>query len=546
LSIICLASCSVTNKSFTKDIKIVEDAYSEVFSPEKKFYLKMYGDYAITNKMNRKEFQNTSEIIKQLSLKMNIRHSFLLKGATIVSPFYKNMIFMDNVFNRDTMFHHRGILQDRDGKPVYYYLQENSGKRFLFLSYIVQNTEENIIFSESSFEHENDEMINTLTFNTFYKLPIPSEPFGTTQPLYQNEMDTLNYIRPVQWLKSHCELYDNDKQSYWAFIQSALTYAANIKQLPLYNVYLEKWYKMTQQKTDRKYLSTSFFDTISFVADNHDILIFNENHFTPKHRILMTSLLEDLYHQGYRNLALEALFSEDDAFSERKCVLVKDGFYTREPEMANLIHEAIQLGYHVINYEADEVTATEREQKQAENLWNKIKNNDNKTIVLCGAGHIALNPKMSKMAYVLKQLSDKRIFTINQMAFDCLIPDFNKEQVKIINSLAIIKTQSPDTILLQRNQNDLYVVNNLTYPKVVQFKHKAVNVKNIIPKKFNKEPFVFVYREKDYRQYGAACIPFSIYFLSGKAFDFFIPANEPTLILIKDWQNDIVHSVVVE
>ena len=372
----------------------------------------------------------------------------------------------------------------------------------------------------------------------------PPNPFVATYSLYQNEIDTLNYVQPVQWLKSHGKMYENDKQNYWTFIQAALTYTSNIKQLPLHDSYLEKWYEMTQRKIDREYLSTSFFDTIPYVANNHDILIFNENHFIPKHRILISSLLEDLYSQGYRNLALESLFNDGNTISKRGCVLFEDGFYTREPEMANLIYEAMRLGYRLINYEADEETDLEREQKQAENLWNKIKNTDDKTIVLCGVAHIALNPDIPKMAYILKQLSEKQVFTINQMAFDCLTPNFDKEQVKIIDTRTIINTPTSDTAVLQRNQNDLYIINNLTCPKTDKNNYRNVNVKDIFPKKINKESFVFVYKEKEYQRYGASAIPFSIYYFSDNKFSFSIPAGESFLILIKNWQNDIVHTAV--
>ena len=537
------SSCSVTNKSFITDIKVIKDACSEVFSPKEKFYLQMPGDYVITDKISRKEMKTTSEIFKQLSLKMNVRRSFLLKGETVLSPFYKNMIFVDDVFNSDTMFQQRGILRDKNGNSVYYCLQEDFGKRFLFLSHIMQLTDGDIVFTESGFEHENEEMLNTLAFNTSYSSLLPN-PFVTTHSLYQNEIDTLNYIRPVQWVESHREMYDNDMQNYWTFMQTALTYTVNIKQIPLYDVYLKNWYKMTQREINREYLSNSFFDTIPFIAHNHEILIFNENHFTPKHRMLITSLLEDLYHQGYRNLALEALFNEGDTISKQGFILVKDGFYTREPEMANLIHEAVRLGYRLINYESEEVTLLEREQKQAENIWNKIKNTDDKTVVLCGAGHIALNPDMLKMAYFLKQLSDKQIFTINQMAFDCL-PDFHKEQVKIINTHAIINTPTADTVLLQRNQNDLYIVNNLTYSKNSQIKYRNVNVEDIIPEKINEDLFIFVYRDTEHQQYGTLTIPFSIYY-SKSNFSFSIPIDEPFLILIKNWQNEVVHTVRME
>ena len=122
-------------------------------------------------------------------------------------------------------------------------------------------------------------------------------------------------------------------------------------------------------------------------AKNEEIVIINEAHHNPKHRLFTKSLLRELYQNGFRYLGLEAL--DDTQINTRKFPNQTSGFYTNEPEFGNLIHEAIQLGFTVFGYEATEfANAKEREIAQAKNILAFLGTQPKgKVLIHCGFDH---------------------------------------------------------------------------------------------------------------------------------------------------------------
>lgn len=166
------------------------------------------------------------------------------------------------------------------------------------------------------------------------------------------------------------------------------------------------------------------------------ILITNEAHHRPEHRVFTTSLLEELYSQGYRYLALEAILSTkyynsteplntynlgDTTIMSRGYPLMKacSGTYAKEPQYGNMIRKAIELGYNLVGYEERGKT---RELNQAKNIARIFDIDPNaKIIVHCGYGHLIEMPRTRKngkidslMAYHLKQITGHDPFTIDQ------------------------------------------------------------------------------------------------------------------------------------
>lgn len=97
-------------------------------------------------------------------------------------------------------------------------------------------------------------------------------------------------------------------------------------------------------------------------SKNTSIVILNEAHHRPEHRNFVSRLLEGLYDQGYRYLALEAITNHfidstrmlyDEELAERGFPYFSPvtGTYTREPEMGKLIRKAITLGFTIVGYE---------------------------------------------------------------------------------------------------------------------------------------------------------------------------------------------------
>lgn len=128
---------------------------------------------------------------------------------------------------------------------------------------------------------------------------------------------------------------------------------------------------------------------ITRIAAQNDVFLLDELHHLPQHRVFLHSILKELYSNGYRYLALEALFED---IMGTKNLSVDAGVYTKEPNFANMIKEALQLGFHVFGYEGtDFSTNTVRDSIAASNILKKWNPSLGKLIVYGGPAHIVKN-----------------------------------------------------------------------------------------------------------------------------------------------------------
>jgi len=165
-------------------------------------------------------------------------------------------------------------------------------------------------------------------------------------------------------------------------------------------------------------------------AKKEQIIIINEAHHKPLHRVFTKQLLPSLYEQGYRYLALEA-FPNFDGYMAMLDSLgyVEKGewlTYLKEPQMADLIREAKKIGYELVAYERTN-RGTNREEAQAKNIVDKVLTKDPKAKILihCGYCHLlesegekAKNCGQTKwMAKYLQEFSGINPLTIDQDIF---------------------------------------------------------------------------------------------------------------------------------
>ncbi|GAA4310595.1 hypothetical protein [Nibribacter koreensis] len=152
-------------------------------------------------------------------------------------------------------------------------------------------------------------------------------------------------------------------------------------------------------------------------AKKHQLFIINESHHNPLHRAFTQSLLADLYQQGYRYLALEALDQNDGLLNQRKYPVQTSGYYTKEPQMGNLIREALRLGYTVFGYDS-EGNGREREIGQARNIQQMLQKDPKaKMLIHCGFDHANEGPSPAwekAMAGRLKEFTGLDPFTVDQ------------------------------------------------------------------------------------------------------------------------------------
>lgn len=135
-------------------------------------------------------------------------------------------------------------------------------------------------------------------------------------------------------------------------------------------------------------------DAIVDEARSRRLVMINENHFYPNHRMLVADLLDSLKAVGYRYLALEALDPEQETtVNAARQINLKTGFYTQEQQYGRLLRKALELGFTLVAYESSD-PAKDREEGQAENLFKKTfaKDPSAKVLVLAGMDHILEAP----------------------------------------------------------------------------------------------------------------------------------------------------------
>ena len=192
-----------------------------------------------------------------------------------------------------------------------------------------------------------------------------------------------------------------------------------------------EWGFDTLTEADKAYFQQfSPVDAVDYIIERsaqEQIIILNEAHHKPRHRLFVRRLLQGLYDNGYRYFGLETLSNnlKDDMALLGDTLLQKRGYpinsyitgtYTTEPQMANLIREAIEIGFTLFAYER--TAKGDREKFQAENIKRKILDQDPeaKILIHCGWYHALESENRDKkwMAQYLREITGINPFTIYQ------------------------------------------------------------------------------------------------------------------------------------
>jgi hypothetical protein len=219
-----------------------------------------------------------------------------------------------------------------------------------------------------------------------------------------------------------------------------------------YKKALQTWDKTMSEVSTISAQDSSYFkqfkaqiakDYILNCSKNEKLIIINEAHNNSRHRVFTTSLLKGLYKNGYRFLGVEAL--ADTLINQRKFPVLKSGsMYILESQYANLIKEALDIGFTLFNYEYKWVkgkTPKDREREQAENIAKVMSQNPNaKFLIHCGYDHLnegipSIKEWEKAMATRVYDLTGINPFTIDQ------IPGsekgdlkFNTPYIQMVNS----------------------------------------------------------------------------------------------------------------
>ncbi len=152
-------------------------------------------------------------------------------------------------------------------------------------------------------------------------------------------------------------------------------------------------------------------------AKNHQVVMINEDHHSPHHRVFTTELLDSLYVLGFRSLGLEGL--KVDVVSGNIDQIPGKG-YLIEPQYANLLRHALNLGYYVFGYDNVYGRGKDRELNQVNEIIRHMAVNHNqKTLIHSGGGHIREDTLIlgGLMGYQFKKKTGIDPLTINQARF---------------------------------------------------------------------------------------------------------------------------------
>lgn len=276
------------------------------------------------------------------------------------------------------------------------------------------------------------------------------------------EDSTVNYLMPVYQLKKlEANFTDNQRRFEW--VQAYPTYLSRLT-----NERIDTKKAIAQFRNNRPPISSENALQTNHTALNYliqkskdeRVVMINENHYAPHHRILAEILMDSLYNYGFSYLAMEAIWEDDTVLNKRGFAITNTGFYTREPMMANLIRKAIEKGYYVFGY--DDYT-NDREKNQARNIFQKTLDKDtlSKVLVLAGFGHIDKTERtrnwMAREFFLLTRIEP---FTINQ--------DFETEDTYLM--ILDATTRNIYT-------SDILVANNIDYEEfIIKNGYKNYNI----------------------------------------------------------------------
>lgn len=156
-------------------------------------------------------------------------------------------------------------------------------------------------------------------------------------------------------------------------------------------------------------------DVVLRQAKTKEVVIINEAHLYPQHRVFVKSLLPALYKLGYRHLCMEDLTFPDTLqkalFPEKKM-----GYYIRESCMGDLMREALKLGYRLHAY--DVPASKHRDSLAAENVKHiRADYPHDKLLIYCGFSHNMEHRSSACMASCFKRISGIDPLTIDQTVY---------------------------------------------------------------------------------------------------------------------------------
>ncbi|MDR3184178.1 MAG: hypothetical protein LBT49_02070, partial [Prevotellaceae bacterium] len=371
-----------------------------------------------------------------------------------------------------------------------------------------------------------------------------TEPFTLAREYELSDDSTINYLLPVIKLQQGEMNYRYTVPSTHLYLQALGTYQSRITNLePELEQTLQEWRVINRywdSQPDIKYLATDE-KTLDFLlqqSKERQIVMINENHFSPDNRLLVMLLLDDWYKQGFRYLALEMLW--DKNINGRGFAASHSGFYTKEPMASKLIKEASNRGFKVFGYDD---FSKDRERNQAKNIYDCTFKVDTlaKVIVLAGFEHISERASAGGRTWMAAEF--KQTYHIDPLTIDQVEYKTDKRY-----NLAVIDTVSAPK--KRRIQADIYVSNNLNYETFARLNHYVdyiIELPDTVINRMNKlvqsDYIISIYNAADYRADSTAIPIYNFMIKKPAPGKITIPLQKGSyLFLLKNTYNELIFS----
>jgi len=316
-----------------------------------------------------------------------------------------------------------------------------------------------------------------------------------------------NYLEARKKINTAPISVKNDKNYYkYQFLRTVNSYIGNNKEYDsLITIYESKrkekyndFVNSISEKSD-VFIGSDVFNKIEEIGAQNKIIIVNEDHNYPSHRIFGMEMLSVLQKTGFKYISLEAFVSDGKTkFIPNK----NNGVYIDEPYFAHFIRKAKDLGFIILGHENYEDNI-DRELGQAKNIMKILENDPEAKIFLyVGQSHLEkTNNKKKWMAQYLKELSGINPVTINQAT----VLANNKEELMLIPSSSF--KEGPDT----KSSADYFLVNRIKpcLQKIYkELPFHSVTLKDLKFERYNqKEILIEVVDYKEYNLIGKSAIP---------------------------------------
>ena len=418
---IMVCGCGINKQQKKTHLRMIDQYYKYVYDDAVKLHFKLPGDY---ESVEYKKDWLPHSTLENLATRRN----FLSGFETTSGPRLSLAVFKIPLTKINTL--ELGVASSDSVGNEYYSLGRSSTRERLYILPHQDSVLFFMAFSESDAVHNLSNEFEQIVFPSIrlgdaYMEEKLESPFRLAKQAFTQKDGSANYLRPIVRLQQS-EINYKQPQDRASFVQASATFHSFIENGST-DHWVDQWRSLSYlSEVQQPIFSTtnqSAFDVLIAQIKDERVTMFNEAHFVKSHRLLMRRLLRPLYELGYRHLAIEGLWEDSDTLQKRGYPIVDSGFYVAESNMAALIREALQLGYHVTGYDD---FSPDRERLQAQNLYNNtILNQEGKVLVLAGFGHIHESSSSGRkmMAEHFRDLSGIDPFTIDQVEFNASSPD---------------------------------------------------------------------------------------------------------------------------